>query len=529
MPSAAQYITDPNSKDAQPVERAYVKEMAARTTALGEAWRYYEGDMARPLRADKTRVDDNVIINLVELLVEKGVSNLFGTDEIGEIEGVEFHLVTAPHPLPLAPLVSLPRLAGEGGRTPPSLFGGGRPGGGEALLAKARRVLGIDSLRAPQRWLDSFWKANKKNLLLHDLGLSGGLSGHVFLKLMPGKPYPRLINLNPSTVTAFWDENDLDRVLWYRIQYPAAGGVRRQDIVRVDPTSQTLSLTLPRIAGEGIEPGAVPSLVKTGEGVRRTGGGESWLIYDYSGSGKGKEWSLDAVTEWPYPWPPVIDWKNLPRPNTYYGKNDIGQNGRLNDSLNFIAGNIQRILKNHANPKSIGTGFSADKLSEAAVGSLWVIDNPDARIYNLEMQSDLASSLAFAQLIRRAFFDSGRELDPATVQDSLGNLTNFGLRVLYKDVLGKNTTKRLHYGDGLRRVCEYALELGGFGAGADVNVVWPDPLPSDPLPTAQALQLDVNVGGLSKTTYLRRRGYDPEQEAALRAQDSASGDPQGDS
>ena len=93
MPAAAHYTTDPNSKDAQAIERAYTKEMAARSTALGEAWRYYEGDMSRPLHPDKTRVDDNVIINLVELLVEKGVSNLFGTDEIGEVEGVEFHIV----------------------------------------------------------------------------------------------------------------------------------------------------------------------------------------------------------------------------------------------------------------------------------------------------------------------------------------------------------------------------------------------------------------------------------------------------
>jgi hypothetical protein len=229
------------------------------------------------------------------------------------------------------------------------------------------------------------------------------------------------------------------------------------------------------------------------------------------------------VTRWPYAWPPIVEWKNLPRPNQYYGKNDIGQNGRLNDSLNFIAGNIQRILKNHANPKSIGTGFSAKDMDEAPVGALWVIPNENARVYNLEMQSDLASSLAYAGMLRRAFFDGGRELDPATVQDRLGQLTNFGLRVLYKDTLAKNTTKRLHYGDGLRRVCQAALELAGFPTGVDVSVVWPDPLPSDPLPTAQALQLDVTVGGLSKTTYLKRRGYDPDQEAHNRMKDSAGG------
>jgi hypothetical protein len=225
MPAATHYTTDPNSKEAQVGEAAFVKEMAARGRGLAQAWRYYDGDMARPLRPDKTRVDDNVIINLVELLVEKGVSNLFGSDEVGEVEGVEFQIVPrAPSPLP-----SLGR--GEGAALP----GGGR---GEGLVTRlvqgGLRALGLDALHAEQRWLDSFWRANKKNLLLHDLGLNGGLAGHVFVKLMPGRPYPRLVNLNPAHVAVFWDENDMDRALWYRIQYAGQTGAHRQDIVRAE-------------------------------------------------------------------------------------------------------------------------------------------------------------------------------------------------------------------------------------------------------------------------------------------------------
>jgi hypothetical protein len=196
---------------------------------------------------------------------------------------------------------------------------------------------------------------------------------------------------------------------------------------------------------------------------------------------------------------------------------DVVQNSmRLNDGLNFIASNVARILKHHASPKSIGTGFTENQVVASGIDNFWTIAAPDAKVYNLEMQSDLRSSLDFMQILRRATFDGARELDPSSVQDQLGNLTNFALRVLYNDTLAKGGTKRLLYGDGLTRLNRTLLMIAGFDPRLKLSVDWPEPLPTDPLAMAQALQIDVTAFGLSKDTALEKRGYDPEQEAQRR-------------
>ena len=63
-------------------------------------------------------------------------------------------------------------------------------------------------------------------------------------------------------------------------------------------------------------------------------------------------------------------------------------------------------------------------------------------IYNVEMQSDLASSQTYLMTVRQGLFDITRTVDISSMNDKLGALTNFGLRVLYQDSLSKNETKK---------------------------------------------------------------------------------------
>jgi hypothetical protein len=463
MPAAARYVIEQTTKEAKALETAFRAEIALRRTEINRAWDYYDGKMPEPLKPDKTRVNDNVQVNLIEQLIDKGASALMGTDEIGEIEGLEFQIASDKE--------------------------------AEDSIADEDS----EESNPAQDYLDDLWRKNKKNILLHDIGVTGGIGGQMFVKIVPREgDIPRLVNLDPTNVSAFWDQDDKERVLWYRVQYAGAGQEIRQDIVR--------------------------DLTAAGEDAG------SWTIYYYTRTIpdsilsrfiNDNPWKPSAEPErWPYEFAPIVDWKNLPRPTQYYGKNDIGQNWRLNDSFNFILSNLQRILKYHAKPILTFLGVQADNIKETAVDNAWAISDKDAKVQSLEMQADgMVPSITLAQLVKLAFFNSGRELDPGTVQDKLGDLTNFGLRVLYRDTLSKLTTKRLHYGDGLRRICQYCLEIAGYGAGIDVNVVWPDPLPHNPLETAQALQIDVQVGGISKRTYQERRGYDPEQEAERREQE----------
>ena len=99
----------------------------------------------------------------------------------------------------------------------------------------------------------------------------------------------------------------------------------------------------------------------------------------------------------------MVDSQSLPDRAGYYGDPDLVR-PELNDALNFVASNTMRIIKHHGHPKTIGTGMRASEVQETAVDGFWSVPNPDAKIANLEMQSDLGSSMAFLQLLQQWFF-----------------------------------------------------------------------------------------------------------------------------
>jgi hypothetical protein len=458
MPAAKRYQT-PGSSEARQQEDDYVRERNERRAAMIESWNYYNGQHRLPLKPDKTRADDNVILNLVGLAVDKSVAGILGTDDRGMLRGVEFEVVDE---------------AGEPG------FRG--------LFRRARAAFAAERENPAQTYLDAVWSANRSNRWLANVMTTGAITGHVFVKVLPESyeqpgigMLPRLVNLNPANVGVYWDADDRERALWYRIEY----GNTRQDIVRAVSESD--------------------------------GDLGYWWIMRYSRKTEGGRWEQAQEPEqWPYSWAPVVDWPNrAPSGWEFYGRDDLGGAGRVNDQINFVLSNVQRIIKYHAHPRTIVTGARLDDIKDTSINAVWSIPAPDAKVENLEMQSDLGSSMALYSALRRAFFDELQELDPGSVQDHLGQITNFGLRVLYNDTLAKYGAKRMVYGEALKRLCGLLFALAGLPAETPVNVRWPDPLPNDPLQEAQALQIDA-LHGMSNETYLERRGYEPEQERQRR-------------
>jgi len=466
MPAAARYIpSDERGPDLTDLEDAYYKELRARQTAHAAAWKLYKGDHHRHLQDDGSGTDDNVVINLVGLLIDKGLSAMVGTNDQGDIEGVTFDIVDRP---------------GEKGY---------RANGG-APAADPLAEAGAEQVSPAQAALDETWDANKRDIVLHNAIMNGGVCGHVFLKVVPDgkrdlygeKTLPRVINLNPDLCSAFWDEADIERVLWYRVEYGVEGKRTREDTVRaVDEEGEDL---------------------------------DAWEIHTYREVPNQGGWIRQGEpVRWEYDWAPILDWPNLPDPNGYYGISDLRQSGGVNDSVNFLLSNLQRIIKHHAHPKTVALGVASDEIKATAVDRLWTIRNENAQILNLEMQSDLSSSMELVRMLRRFFFDGTREVDPSSVHDRLGDLTNFALRVLYTDTLSKVGTKRLLAGDALQDLNRRLLALLDHGYAHRITVTWPQAIPTDDMADAQALAID-RQHGLSRETYLDKRGYDFEQEMA---------------
>jgi hypothetical protein len=405
-----------------------VADELARLRRYREAWEAYHGDFPEPLKPIKGQAGDGVIVNYARMIVDKGVSFLFGQDIRFELD--------------------------ESGQTP------------------------------EEEWLEECWKANGGIATLQKLALNGSICGHAFAKIAPasGRPFPRVIVLDPAYVSVGYDPGDIDTVLWYRIQY--TGRDARDELV-----------TYRQI-------------------IERDG--NVWQIIDQEARGS-ESWRTINTERWPYTWPPVIDCQNLPLPNEYYGLSDLPEDVlRLNRSINFVLSNLARIIRFHAHPKTWGRGFAADQL-KVAVDETIILQGDNAELRNLEMISDLSSSIALFERLREALHEVTRVPEVATGKlENVGALSGVALQILYQPLIEKTETKRRTYGDLFIELNRRLLALGGYGEEHRGVIHWPEMLPGDPLVERQTALIDQQLGA-SSDTLLQQLGYDPDMERQKRA------------
>lgn len=399
----------------------------ARASRFKRAWDAYSGRLTKPLKVKPNQADDNVLVNFARVIVDKGVSFLFGRNVGFELSEVEE--TTA------------------------------------------------------EQWLRACWAANRKMTLLQKLALNGAVCGQAFVKIVPTRSYPRLIVLDPSTVTVRWEADDIEQVVSYRIQYPA-----------IDPATG--------------KPMAIRQLVERD--------GQVWRVSDQVSRGNSPVWETTAETIWPHPWSPIVDCQNLPVPNEYWGMSDLEDDVlQLNSAINFVLSNLARIIRYHAHPKTWGRGFTANQL-DIAVDETIVLPSPEAELRNLEMVSDLSSSIALYERLREALHEVTRVPEVATGKlDNIGSLSGVALQILYQPLLEKTETKRRTYGDLLVELNRRLLALGGFGEENRTVLHWPELLPRDPKAEAETALLHQQLG-VSRSTILEKLGYDPQLEAQKR-------------
>src|SRR5581483_3337211 len=134
-------------------------------------------------------------------------------------------------------------------------------------------------------------------------------------------------------------------------------------------------------------------------------------------------------------WSPVVDAQNLPCPNEFWGIADLEDDSLdLNKAINFAISNINRIIRFHAHPKTWGRGFQSNQLN-IAVDETIVLPG-EASLQNLEMTSDLSSSIRHYEKLREALHEIARIPEVATgVMTSLGPLSGVALQVLYQPLV----------------------------------------------------------------------------------------------
>lgn len=347
--------------------------------------------------------------------------------------------------------------------------------------------------------IDKVYEANHGDILLHDLAQFGSIYGTAYMKIIPDgtvyqdKTYPRLIALNPYHMLIITAQDDIDNVIIY---------VNRWN----DGDTAWREITEKR---EGVW------YIRIEKANRETKG--NWVMEG------------DEVT-WEYSWSPIAHIKNLPSAGDIYGLSDIEGVIELQDRYNAGQSDINVILGNNAFPLRYVTGGKLPRVQlengqqvvDITPAKILEFTNADTKMGVAEMESDLSSSRAFVSDVRRDIFDVSATVDTETLRSSLHQITNFGLRVMYKDELAKNATKQMLYGVLLRNINQHLLDIYGAGSLDPGYVIWGDPLPTNTLEEVQTLQADINLGLLSRKTATQIRNYNYEQEAENIAEERAT-------
>lgn len=401
------------------------REEQARLQSYKLAWEYYEGRQPRSLKVKPQQPDDNVILNLYAYVIDKGVSFLFGKDLRMDLD------------------------ANTKDETP------------------------------AEKHLAAVWKANNKMAFLQDVALNGANCGHCFVEIVPQQDKPaRLINLDPAIVRPHWDPDDIERRLWYKIEYEALNDEGKQVFRK--------------------------RLIEWNKDT------DTWLISRFEKLAGQPHYTQLAEVPWNYPFPPIVDWKNLPAPNVFFGRRDIEEVAAQN-GVNFIASNMQKIIRYHAHPKTWAKGFTAAQGVTVGPDDMIIIPSENGNVGNLEMQSDLVATRAYFDTLVDLFLrlNHTANLDPAKV--SVGALSGFALKILNWDALAVTDKKHLLYGWGIREINRRLLILGGLEE-EETNLYWQSPLPENRKETADELKVEIEIGTVSKETAASDLGRDWNQE-----------------
>ncbi len=348
-----------------------------------------------------------------------------------------------------------------------------------------------------QEYIDRVWDLNKKEILLYQDALHGTVYGTPYLKIRPnalidpytGDVFPKLTSIDPEIIRFKTHPQDMDEVLYYCIKYKI-GEVAFWEITHRSDIEYAIDNN-----------GDIQYQYIVSESA------VVWIVDEWKQVGGGAR-ELISRTNWDYDFPPIIHQKNLPSLKSQYGDSDIDDAINIQDKSNFVVSNTAKIVKFFAHPETVGTGFAVKEMTQldGAVGSFRAIPNENAKVFNLEMESDLASSHNLSLYLRQSIFDISREVDISSMSDKLGALTNFGLQVLWSDAIDKNDTKRQLYGDKLKELNRRILVLANF-TGEQSNpgdVVWGNPLPVNIVEEIATDEKAINMQIVDRETVAKR-------------------------
>lgn len=326
----------------------------------------------------------------------------------------------------------------------------------------------------PEQFLKDVWESLGGAVLMSQCALNGALNGQVYYRVNPSADdtgLPDVVNLNPANIITWWRDDDYREILWHELRWKAGKIDYRQDVVDM----------------EG-----------------------SWLIRDFKRGGN-NQWELIREEVWQNELGPIVTHPHTPIPNEFYGESELFH-AELNDSINRVASDVNKILRFHAGPRTIGTGVQGGKVTKTAVNNFWTIENENAKVYNLEMQSDLTASQNFLSSLIEMFIMQSRVTMISSSPDAFKGMTNLGIRAAFMDMIHANEVLRRMYGYGIQQVSQRILMLAGRAYEMPPKLAWGEALPVDHREEVDLIQKQKDMGLMSMQTASAQLHLDFEEE-----------------
>lgn len=382
--------------------------------------------------------------------------------------------------------------------------------GGVAFLFGKEIEISIeeDAPDEAQAFLEGVWGRKEQRIpLLQDAAYNGAIAGNPFLRIVPAKDGKRfrLVNVDPAIVSVQTAPQDCETALLYHLEYSEKQNVNGkpqnvyycEEIAASDPDDDT--------ADHGDNSMADYDA--------------SWTVQHWTRIGDSGAWTpAGEPLLWQHPFPPLFTCKNLPRPNSFWGKPDITKDIiGLNNALNLNESDINRLGKINGSPIIAAVGVGDSDIDHKP-GKITVLPMLESKIFAVQIAGDIANMRAFSEDLRSSIDQISGFPGVATgrlTAQPRGDMSGVAVELMYMPAIKKTDGKKMRYGEMIIDISKALLVLAGFSGNIDITLTWANPLPSDNMPAVQAAVAKQALG-YSQTTLIRETGGDPEEEAKLK-------------
>lgn len=214
----------------------------------------------------------------------------------------------------------------------------------------------------------------------------------------------------------------------------------------------------------------------------------------------------------------VVHVPNFEDASTNFGISDIEPIIPINMEYNEVSDSVRSVIKYHAEPTTVIFGARASTLEKGA-NSVWSGLPVEARVENLELQSDLAATYAYLDVLKANImeFSSTPKVAFDSFDVKVASASAAALELMFQPLVEKTRRRRVTHEAGINEVNRLIILFHSIIIGDDITLLADNPATifdtnveySSPLPRDEAVELDTaikrfNAGVWSRAEMIRR-------------------------